>query len=345
VPGPPTVTWAAGDEPLARSFDVLLLDLDGVIYIGPHEVPGAAENLARASLEGIRCTFVTNNAARPPVDVAHHLRELGIDAKNDDVVTSAQEGAELLASHLRQGSRVLSVGGPGVPAALREVGLVPVSRFAAEVVAVLQGYGPDVGWRELAEACYAVTAGADWVATNPDLTVPTPRGTAPGNGRLVDVVARTTGVEPRFTGKPGPGLFLSAVRRCGGGRTLVVGDRLDTDIAGSVAAGLPSLLVLTGVTGPFELLGAGQHERPTYLAEDLAGLWQPHPAVARTDGGWSCRETTARILDGRLELAGEHGPDRLDAWRAGSAAVWEASDADEQLDLAASAESLTRWSR
>lgn len=342
---PAELSLSSAAEPLAGEFDILLFDLDGVVYVGPSAVPGAAESLSRAAQAGLICRFVTNNAARTPQDVAAHLRELGIEADDDQVVTAAQEGAELLASRLRTGSEVLAVGGPGVSAALQEVGLVPVKRIGAGVAGVLQGFGPDVGWRDLAEATYAVTAGADWVATNPDLTVPTPRGTAPGNGQLVGVVARTTGREPEVTGKPGPGLFTSAARRAGGGRSLVIGDRLDTDIGGAVAAGFPSLLVLTGVTGPEQLLAADRQERPSYLAADLAGLWVSHPPVGQAGDWWVCRQTRARVSGGRLELAGERGPDPLDGWRSAAAAAWSARDAGVDVELTASAASLAAWSR
>jgi glycerol 3-phosphatase-2 len=343
VPQPPSSGWGCSDGALGLEFDLLLLDLDGVVYIGRHGVPNAAESLARAASAGLRCRYVTNNAGRPPAVVAAHLRDLGIACTDDEVVTSAQEGAELLVTRIPPGSQVLAVGGPGVSAALVEVGLVPVGRYDAGVAGVLQGYGPDVGWRDLAEASYAVAGGAVWVATNPDLTVPTPRGTAPGNGQLTGVVARTTGVEPEVTGKPGPGLFRSAIRRAGGGRALVIGDRLDTDIAGAVAADLESLLVLTGVSGLSQLLAADPSERPTYLAEDLSGLWEAQPRVESAEGWWACGDARSRVAGGQLETAGD-GP-RLDTWRAACAAAWSATDAGEQLDLSASAASLEAAAR
>lgn len=337
--------WLPAADPLAAAFDLILVDLDGVVYVGEHAVAGATESLDRVVAQGTNYRFVTNNASRPPAEVAAHLRELGVRARDEDVVTAAQEGAELLASRLVSGSQVLAVGGPGVSAALDEAGLTPVSRYGEGVVGVLQGYGPDVGWRDLAEACYAVTGGADWVATNPDLTVPTPRGTAPGNGQLTAVVARTTGRDPDVTGKPGPGLFQSAVRRGGGGRALVVGDRLDTDIAGAVAAGLPSLLVLTGVTGLEQVLGAAPEERPTYVADDLSGLWTGHPQVTTTDGWWVCRGTRARVNEGRLEVEGADRVERLDGWRAAAAAVWLALDAGLEVDLGSAARSVEQLAR
>ncbi len=327
------VRWREAAAPLASGFDVLLFDLDGVVYVGPAAVPHARESIGRAIASGLRCSYTTNNAARPPQAVAQHLRDLGIPARDDEVVTSAQEGADRLASRLPAGSQVLAVGGPGVPAALRECGLVPVDRFADGVAGVLQGYGPDVGWRDLAEATYAVTAGADWVATNPDLTVPTPRGRAPGNGQLTAVVQRTTGVDPEVTGKPGRGLFDLAVRRSGGGRALVIGDRLDTDIAGGVGAGLPTLLVLTGVTGVPELLAARPAERPSFLSDDLRGLWVAHPPVTAQDGWWRSGPARARVSNRRAEVVGGEAGS-LDRVRAAASATWQATDAGVDVDLA-----------
>jgi glycerol-1-phosphatase len=346
------VSWRECSTSPGAEYDVLLLDLDGVVYVGLQAVPAAVVNLNRATDTGLRSAYVTNNASRPPQVVAQHLRDLGLSAADDQVVTSAQEGAELLAGSLPSGARVLAVGGPGVAAALEEVGLAPTTRWDDTVTGVLQGFGTDVGWRDLAEASYAVAGGATWVATNPDLTVPTPRGTAPGNGQLTAVVQRTTGVEPQVTGKPGKGLFELAVRRCGGHRPLVVGDRLDTDIAGAVNAGFDSLLVLTGVTDVVALLTARPGERPSYLARDLAGLWSPQPGVQADDGWWVCAGTRVRLEDGHLEVAAlvseqvdramnGAGDADLSLLRAAASAVWEAQDAGADVDVLATVDLIS----
>lgn len=252
--------------------DVLLFDLDGVVYIGGQAVPGAVESIASASAQGARCIYVTNNASRTPAQVAEHLRSLGVPAEPDDVITSSMAAATLVAERISEG-QVLAVGGPGVAAALTERGFVPVSVFGPEVVAVMQGYGPQVGWADLAEATFAVRAGLPWIATNLDATFPSPRGIAPGNGALVDVVARTAGRRPdAVAGKPEPALLLEAVRRTGAQRPLMIGDRLDTDIAAGARLGIPTLLVCTGVATRADGLAARGEERPTYLAADLACL-------------------------------------------------------------------------
>jgi glycerol-1-phosphatase len=222
--------------------------------------------------------YATNNASRSPDDVAAHLRDLGLTCTPDAVATSSQAGAWLLADRLPAGSPVLAVGGTGVATALAEAGLravPPTDAADVPVDAVLQGYGPAVTASDLAEAAYAVELGAIWVATNTDGTLPTDRGVAPGNGSLVAAVERAVGTPPHLVaGKPGPPLYLLCAQRLDlpAGRLLAIGDRLDTDIEGAVAAGMDSLLVLTGVDDLRACLDAPEHQRPTWVAPDLRGL-------------------------------------------------------------------------
>ncbi len=264
---------------LASVYDVALLDLDGVVYIGASGVEHAAEALRAARARGMRTAFVTNNASRTPQQVAEHMAALGVPADPEDIVTSAQAAAHLLADMLEALAPVLVIGGEGLRQALQERGLRPVSSMAEHPVAVAQGFAPQVDWAMLAEAAYAVASGLPWVATNLDLTLPTPRGLAPGNGSLVQVVASVTGREPVAAGKPAPPLHRETVERTGASRPLVVGDRLDTDIAGARNTGTDSLLVLTGVTREADLLGLGPAQRPSYLGRDLRSLLEPAPRV------------------------------------------------------------------
>jgi HAD superfamily hydrolase (TIGR01450 family) len=273
---------------LAASYDVALLDLDGVVYSGPQAIPGAAPALAAAREAGMRLAFVTNNASRSPSAIAEQLRRLGVPAASSDVVTSAQAAATLIASRFPPGSPVLAAGAMGLRLALRERGLRPVSLAADRPVAVAQGYAPDMSYGLLAEAGVAVRDGAFFVATNTDSTLPTPRGPQPGNGSLVQVIITATGRQPVVAGKPQTPLHAEAVARTGARRPLVVGDRLDTDIEGAVRGGADSLLVLTGVTTPLDAVLAPAGRRPTYLAADLRGLLEPElpvgPRGARADG-------------------------------------------------------------
>jgi HAD superfamily hydrolase (TIGR01450 family) len=310
------------NRPLAGRHDVALLDLDGVLYVGPDAVTGAPEAVAAAARAGLRPAFVTNNASRTPGTVAGHLTELGIPATEDAVVTSAQAAATLVAATVPSGAAVLVVGGEGLRAALVERGLRPITS-ADGAAAVVQGFAPEVAWTLLAEGTYAVRAGLPWVASNLDATVPTPRGIAPGNGALVDLVARVTGRRPdAVAGKPETPLHEEAVRRTGARDPLVVGDRLDTDIEGAVRAGVPSLLVMTGVARPVDLLRATDQCRPTYVARGLAdGLLEPHPAVrSQPDGGWTCGGWTSRREADDLELTGDG--DALDGLRVAAVAAW-----------------------
>ncbi|MFF8775337.1 HAD-IIA family hydrolase [Kitasatospora sp. NPDC015120] len=322
-------TAPGGSElPLTEAYDTALLDLDGVVYAGPDAIEHAVDSLAAARAAGMRLAYVTNNASRPPRVVAAHLSELGVPAEPEDVINSAQAAARVLAEKLPAGAKVLVVGGLGLEEALAERGLVAVRTLAEEPQAVVQGFDASVGWTHLAEASYAVQSGLPWVASNTDVTVPTARGIAPGNGMLVAAVRAATGVEPEVAGKPLPPMHRETVLRTGAKRPLVVGDRLDTDIEGAFNGGVDSLLVFTGVTTAAQLLAAPAEHRPTYLAADLRGLLTGHaPVTAQPGGGFSCGGYTAVAQDGVLRLEGV-GADRWDGLRALCAAAWTALDAD-----------------
>jgi HAD superfamily hydrolase (TIGR01450 family) len=270
----------SGSATLQGAHDALLVDLDGVVQLGREPIPGAAEALAAARSAGMRLMFVTNNAARTPHQVADTLRELGVQAADDEVLTSSTATAAVLAARLPAGSRVLVVGGDGLRDPLRAQGLVPVETAEDEPVAVVQGWSPDLTWALLAEGAVAVRRGCAWVATNRDASLPSPRGPLPGNGAMVCAIAMATGAEPEVVGKPGRALFDEAVRRTGAQRALVIGDRLDTDIAGANAAGLASLLVLSGVSSPDDLVAAVPEHRPTYVGRDLSALLGPVAPIA-----------------------------------------------------------------
>jgi glycerol-1-phosphatase len=311
-------------QALCRAYDLAMLDLDGVVYVGGDAVPGAPEHLADARAAGMRLAFITNNASRPPVAVAGHLREIGVDAKAEDVVTSAQAAARLVTDRFGAGARVVCLGADGLREALEAEELVPVG-VGDDAVAIATGYGPDVRWSEIMRAAVRIRDGLPWVASNADGTFPASFGVAPGHGVQVEMLRRFTGVDPQVAGKPERPLLDETVRRVGGQRPLMVGDRLDTDIEGAHHAGLDSLLVLTGVTGLEDLVGAGVELRPTYLAPDLGGLLVAH-AAPRSDGGEFVLEGwRARVADGRLGVTGGGAP--ADWWRVAAAAAWAHLDA------------------
>ena len=296
--------------PPAERYDVALLDLDGVVYLGPTGISGAAEALAAARAAGMRLAFVTNNASRTPEAVAELLRGAGVEAAPAEVVTSAQAACHVLAERLPAGAKVLVVGGEGLRREAELRGFTVVAGADDEPAAVVQGYGPDVGWRDLAEATVAVRRGAWWVACNLDLTVPSARGPLPGNGTLVGTVRIATGVEPLSTGKPDPAMHRESVERSGARNPVVVGDRLDTDIEGASRVGCDSLLV-------------------------------PHPAPQPDgSGGWRCGGWTAGTVGGGLVLGG--AGDDLDALRALCAAAWTSGGTAVRPDGDAAAAAIER---
>ncbi|WP_131770784.1 HAD-IIA family hydrolase, partial [Candidatus Protofrankia californiensis] len=278
-PVSPRKPLSASPAPLVDVHDVALMDLDGVVYRGSEAVPHAAWAIGAARERGMRMVFVTNNALRPPARVAERLIAFGVPAVSADVVTSAQAAARLLAERLPSGAAVLVAGGEGLREAVRDVGLRPVATAREEPAAVVQGFDPGLDYARLAEAALAIQAGALWVASNTDASVPTERGLLPGNGSLVAMLSTATGAAPIVAGKPERALHEESVRRGGARFPLIIGDRLDTDIASAVRSGTPSLLVLTGVTSGGELLRAGAPYRPTYLAADLRGLLVGHPGT------------------------------------------------------------------
>jgi len=308
------------EQPLDQTYDLAALDLDGVVYVGDRAVPGAVAALDAAREHGMRIAFITNNAARPPGVVAAHLRELGVRAEDSDVVTSAQAAARLLAEQVPAGSRVFVIGGPGLHVALDERGLVGVTSPDDDPVAVIQGYGPDMPWRQVISGSILVKEGLPWVASNTDLTVPTGRGPGPGNGTLVELVAQFAGREPQVAGKPQRALFDETLARTTGNRPLVVGDRVDTDIDGARNVGWDSLLVMTGVTGIADLARLDSSSRPSYIGADLGCLSMPAPAPVEDGDGRRCGGWLARVEDGRLLMSGDG--DRHDWWRAAAAALW-----------------------
>lgn len=341
---PAAPTLQSCPQPLAEAHDCAMLDLDGVVYRGPNAIEGVADVLARARTTGITLAFVTNNAANAPAVVAEKLRSLGVEAEASDVVTSAQAAAREIAKRVPARSAVLVVGGDGLEVALRERGLRPVSSLADGPRGVVQGFHPDVGWRQLAQAAYAVAAGLPWVASNLDLTVPTADGIAPGNGTLVNAVAAATGRRPDVVaGKPHRPLFDETVLRIGGTRPIVVGDRLDTDIAGANTCGAASLLVMTGVTDVEALCRAEPAHRPSYVAWTLGGLLTGHMSPTGRDGTWRLASWAVSADDARLTVS-EHDGDRDAGLRAVAAAAWAWYDARSgesgELDISAAADVL-----
>ncbi|MEV4687959.1 HAD-IIA family hydrolase [Microbacterium sp. LWH3-1.2] len=315
----------AGTPAPLDGVDVVLADLDGVVYAGAGALPHAVESLNRAR-DGRSLAYITNNAARTDASVAAHLSELGLATTPRDVVTSPQAAMRLLAERIAPGSTVLVVGGDGLVVEVEKAGFV-VTRSADDAPsAVVQGFAPEVGWTQLAEAAFALKTpeedgGIPWVATNTDWTIPQSRGIAPGNGTLVSAVHTAVGRLATVAGKPEVPIFQEAVTRFEAQHPLFLGDRLDTDILGANRAGISSALVLTGVDRPKHVLAAPENSRPTYILGDLRELHEPYPEVHVKDGVATVRGARV-VIDGPDVRILSEGDEPVDLVRAGAAAIW-----------------------
>jgi glycerol 3-phosphatase-2 len=305
--------------------DVILADLDGVVYAGAGALPFAVDSLNRAR-DGRRLAYITNNASRTDASVAAHLTDLGLATAPDDVVTSPQAAMRLLVDRIPPGATVLVVGGEGLVSEVEKAGFVVTRSADDDPAAVVQGFAPEVGWSQLAEAAYALKlpedqGGIPWIATNTDWTIPQARGIAPGNGTLVSAVHTAIGRLATVAGKPEVPIFDEAVARFGARHPLFLGDRLDTDILGANRAGIASALVLTGIDRPKHVLAAPAGSQPTFILGDLRELHEPYPEVRLHDDGATVRGATVRIdgPDVRIVSAGDRPVDLL---RAGAAAIW-----------------------
>jgi len=311
-------------EPLVERYDLVMLDLDGVVYVGDEAVPGAAAALRRVRETGTHVAYVTNNASRSPDAVAEKLGRVGVEAEPGDVVTSAQAAAHLLAQRHPEGSRIANLGADGLRRALADEGLAATDVEDDEAVAIVTGYNPDLVWSDIMRAAMRIRDGLRWVASNTDLTFPLEGGEAPGHGVLVEMLSRFSKVEPEVAGKPLPPLLEETIRRVGGERPLMVGDRLDTDIEGARNLDLPSLLVMTGVTGLAELVAAPEKLRPTYVGRDLDALFDLHEAPEQDGDSWTVGGWRASTSDGRLSIEGDGAGSAW--WQVVAAAGWDHLD-------------------
>jgi glycerol 3-phosphatase-2 len=278
-------------------YDAVFLDVDGTVIRGAETVPEAPDVVNELRQAGYAVQFVTNNASRTPEEIAEHLTALGVSTAAAHIVTSGQAAGALLANRLPADAAVLIVGADALAAEVRSVGLTPVTAVSEDPVAVVQGHSPETGWTRLAEACLAIRGGAMWVACNVDRTLPTERGLLPGNGAMVAALQAATDREPTVAGKPARALLDTAMERAGAQRPLVVGDRLDTDIAGARAAELDSLLVLSGVADAVALLSAPPEHRPSHLGADLRVLrGSMEQARIQARPGWRVEVTDSDLL-------------------------------------------------
>ncbi|MGO3040708.1 HAD-IIA family hydrolase [Ancrocorticia populi] len=329
-------------QALVSQFDVGLFDLDGVCYLGAEAVPFAPEAISEAVTMGLKQAYVTNNASRSPAVVAAQLESLGIPAPADSVVNSAQVGSQMLAEHVASGSKILVLGAQALRDEVTARGLVVVDSADDNPAAVIQGFYRDANWTDLSEAALAIRAGALYVCTNLDATIPRERGLMVGNGSLARAIANSTGVEPLSAGKPEPEIFQIAAKLLNANRPFAIGDNLDTDIQGAVSANVPVLHVLTGLASARDICVAPIHQRPTYLADDLRCLLEPYPDTVVDGETIRVGNASARWTGEDFEVNGEQLTSSpvtlgLNSYRALAQAAWDAADSGVDSETLASA--------
>ena len=322
-------------EVLASKYDSLLLDLDGVVYQGSEAIVNAVESINKAASLSIQVGYLTNNSSRRAETIAEQLIGFGIQAAADQVVGSASAGVMLLAKKIPAGAKVLVVGGDGLKHAVAESGFEVVDHASHSPAAVIQGFSPDVSWRELAQASFAIQGGAIWIATNQDWTVPVEQGIAPGNGTLVGAVHTAVGILPEIAGKPFRPIFEQALLQLGIKNPLMVGDRLDTDIRGANNSGLDSAVVMTGIVTRKELLAAGKEDRPKFILQDLSGLFDAYHDPKSTKRGAKSGDSTVELLGDRVVIVSGN-PQSLDTLKAACHVIWTSGRPIYSLDVDAS---------
>ena len=317
---------------LWNTYDTLLADLDGVVYEGKLAIEHAVESINALQAEGVRVGYVTNNSSRKPQTIADQLNGFGLRADASEIIGSAQTGTELLATLIPVGAKVLVVGGEGLRSRVAESGFDVVESAEDKPAGVIQGFAPDVAWKHLAEAAFAIQGGAKWVATNSDWTLPQERGIAPGNGTLVSAVHTAVGQLPLVAGKPEPAIFHTALSVFQTKAALFVGDRIDTDITGANRAGIDSALVMTGISTRKELLGMKLEGRPKYILSNLSELLSAYVQPVKTKRGFSCNSAEVELLGNKVLVT--HGdPQSIDALKAACAVIWASEQPIYALDV------------
>ena len=258
---------------LPSTIKALILDMDGVLWKGDAPIGDLSATFDRIRERGLKFMFATNNGTKTPEEYQKKLADLGVDVEAEQVVTSALGIAFMLERKFPRGTKIFMIGEEGIRVALEEKGFELLSvENAPQAQAVVMGLDRSINFQKIAEATLLVRAGIPFYTTNTDRTFPIPRGEIPGAGSWLAVITSATGVEPTVAGKPFPYLMELALERLGTSKeeTLVVGDRLETDIAAGQAVGCPTALMLSGVSTRAE--GEAWKPAPTIIANSLSKL-------------------------------------------------------------------------
>lgn len=248
----------------------VIADMDGVLWRGDVPLPGLIEFFELLCARGLPFALATNNSAKSPADYVAKLERMGVlSIREEQIITSGTASISYMQARYSAGTRVYVLGGDGLRKILTDAGFT-VSEDGADVVVV--GFAPQLTYERLKKATLLIRGGADFIGTNPDPSIPTPEGLAPGAGSIIAAVKTATDCEPIIIGKPHPPMFEAALRLLGTSpaETLMIGDRLTTDIEGAQQVGLRTALVLTGVTTRDEL--AVSPIKPDGVFEDLVEL-------------------------------------------------------------------------
>jgi 4-nitrophenyl phosphatase len=250
---------------LPSNIKSLILDMDGVVWRADAPIGDLAATFNQIRARGLNFVFATNNGTKTPEEYQEKLRRLGVEIEARQVVTSALALAFLLARKYPRGAKIFVIGEDGIRVELAEKGfeVLPVER-APEAEIFVMGIDRAVNFEKIVEATLLVRAGIPFYTTNTDRTFPTPRGEIPGSGAWLSVITHATGIQPVIAGKPFPYLMELSLERLGAKKeeTLVVGDRLETDIAAGQNVGCPTALMLSGVS-----------------TREQAEAWEPAPNI------------------------------------------------------------------
>ncbi len=266
--------------PLIDSYDAILLDLDGVVYLGSTPIDSAVKTIKELQKRKVNIAVITNNGSVTSKSVSKWMKNFDLDIKPASIVTSSQTLCWYLQQNYQRNDVVLVVGSQSLKDSVKEAGFKVVTKADKNPRLVVNGIDAEISQKDLAEMCYAISKGAKWISTNNDYTFPTEKGLAPGNGAFNALITSITGKNPILMGKPEPFMFLQAAKIFDAKNPLVVGDRLDTDIQGANKAGFKSMCVLTGVTDMNQIKNANPSTGPTYVGKDLSALLDNNSLVS-----------------------------------------------------------------